>query len=282
MKERIDLHIHTNCSDGELSPKEVIDEASKNGATTIAITDHDTTEAYTDELYEHAKSKNIKIINGVEISSKTSNAGIHVLGYEFDINNQELIQKLYMLRNARHKYLKDVASKLEELGYKINVIELDKIDAVAKSHIAQDIVSNSENEELLLENFKHIPTRGEFIEAIMNRGGPAYVRKESITPKEAAELIRNAGGKVVLAHPVAYTYQSNLSDEEILEIIKEMKPDGIEANYIYVNKYKNVINEIEKWNRIAKENNLIVTTGSDFHRKDGVHPEIGKISTYLS
>lgn len=151
MKERIDLHIHTNCSDGELSPKEVIDEAFKNGVTTIAITDHDTLEAYTEELYEYAKSKNINIIKGGEISTKTSNAGIHVLGYNFDINNKELIQKLYMLRNARHKYLRDVASKLEELGYKINVTELDKIDAVAKSHIAQDIVSNLENEELLLK-----------------------------------------------------------------------------------------------------------------------------------
>ena len=92
--EKIDLHIHTNCSDGMLSPKEVVDEAVKNGVSTIAICDHDTIDAYQEELFQYAKSKNIKLVVGVEISTKTNKSGIHVLGYNFDLENQEFKEKL--------------------------------------------------------------------------------------------------------------------------------------------------------------------------------------------
>lgn len=279
MTKKIDLHIHTTMSDGFLSPKEVIDEAYKNGVSVIAIADHDTIEAYNEELFKIAESKNIKIINAVEISTKTEKVGIHVLGYNFNVNDEILKERLSKIRNARHDYLHNVANKLNELGYILNVEELDKIDAVTKAHIALDIVNNELNREELLKNFNHIPSKGEFIETIMNENCPAYVRKEAVTPKEAAEIIRAAGGKVVLAHPVAYVYEDNLTDEDILKIVNDMKPDGIEANYLYVDRNNNKINEVEKWNKFAKENNLFVTIGSDFHNKDGIHPEIGFVNT---
>ena len=278
MEKRMDLHIHTNLSDGTLSPKEVVDEATKNGVNVIAIADHDTIEAYNEELYNYAKNKNIKIINAVEISTKTDKVGIHILGYNIDINNKKLNEKLYELRNVRHKYLRDVGEKLNQLGYSLNVEKLDQIDAVTKSHISLDIIKNKENRELLIKNFNHIPSKGEFIETIMNEGGPAYVQKDTITPKEAAILIREAGGKPILAHPVAYKYEDNLSDEDILKIVNESKVDGIEANYIYIDRNNNRINEVRKWNTFAKGNKLMVTIGSDFHNKDGVHPEIGLIN----
>lgn len=278
MKKRIDLHIHTNKSDGALTPKEVIDEAVKNGVDTIAIADHDTVEAYDDSLFEYAKANNVKLIKAVEISTKITKAGIHVLGYNIDLKNIELNNKLYALRNARHIYLHNVAEKLEELGYKVNIEELDKVDAVTKAHIALDVVENPENKEILMQNFGYIPEKGEFIETIMNEGCPAYTKKETITPKEAAELIRIAGGKVVLAHPVAYEYEDNLTDDEILNIVKDMNADGIETNYIYINRNNETINEIKKWNEFANKCNLPVTIGSDFHNKDGIRPEIGLIN----
>ena len=279
--KRIDLHIHTTLSDGTLTPKQVIDEAAKNGVSTIAIADHDTIEAYKPELYEYAEKNDIKIIKAVEISTKIDKCGIHVLGYNIDIDNEKLNQKLFALRNARHIYLHDVSNKLQELGYIVNEQELDKIDSVTKAHISEDITNNEKNREILIKNFGHIPNKGEFIETVMNEGCPAYVRKTSITPGEAAELIRQAGGKAILAHPVAYRYEDNLNENDILKIIKEMKADGIEANYIYVDRNNNKIYEIESWNKFANENNLITTIGSDFHNKDGIRPEIGLINENL-
>lgn len=282
MKNYIDLHIHSNFSDGALSPKDIINEASKNNVTTIAIADHDTIDAYNDELYEYAKEKNIKIINAVEISTKINKCGIHVLGYNFDIKNQILKEKLSKLRNARHDYLYNVAKKLNELNFHVNVDELDKIESVTKAHIALDVINNIKNKDVLLKTFHHIPSKGEFIETIMNENCPAYVKKETISPEEASLLIKNAGGKVILAHPVAYKYEDNLSDNEIEDLIKNMKADGIEANYIYIDKNNQKINECNKWNEFAKERNLITTIGSDFHTKDNVHPEIGLINENLN
>ena len=279
MQKRIDLHIHTTVSDGWLAPKEVIDEAFKNKVSIIAIADHDTVDAYNDKLFEYARSKNIKLIPAVEISTKAKKAGVHVLGYNIDLNNREFKERLNKIRNARHDYLHDVAKELEELEYYINVEELDKIDAVTKAHIALDAVNNPKNREKLLSEFGHIPSKGEFIETIMNENCPAYVKKKSVTPKEAAEMIRAANGKVVLAHPVAYIHEDNFTDEDIIEIINDMKPDGIESNYLYVDRFNKKIDETKKWNQFAKEHDLFVTVGSDFHNKDGIRPEIGFTNT---
>ena len=277
--KRIDLHIHTTMSDGAFTPKQVIDEAYKNGVSVMAIADHDTTESYTDELFEYAKSKNIKLIPAVEISTKASKAGVHVLGYNFDWKDEKFKEELFKLRNIRHDYLHDVAKKLEEIGYYLNIEELDKIDAVTKAHIALDIVNNEKNKAKLMNDFGYIPSKGEFIETIMNENCPAYVKKRTVSPKQAADIIRESNGKVVLAHPVAYVHEDGFTDEDILNIINDMNPDGLEANYIYVDRNNNLINETKKWNEFANKNNLFVTIGSDFHNKDGIRPEIGFVNT---
>lgn len=278
MEKIIDLHVHTNISDGALTPKEVIDEAANNNVSVLAIADHDIIDAYTDDLFNYAKEKKIEIIPAVEISTKTKKCGIHVLGYNIDINSEKLKNKLFELRNIRHKYLHDVSKALNDIGYKIDTDELDKIEAVTKAHIARDVIKHEENKDLLMKDFGHIPEMGEFIETIMNEGCKAYVKKDTVSPKDAANIIRAAGGKVVLAHPVAYKHEDNLTDEDILELIKETKADAIEANYIYINRDGVKINEVEKWNKFAKENGLLTTIGSDFHNFNKSSPIIGLIN----
>lgn len=262
----IDLHIHTNNSDGRFSPFEIIDMAKKTGVKIIAIADHDTVASYTKDVIDYAKRNNINLIPAVEISTKTNKCGIHVLGYFKDYKfNESFLKQLETIRNARHIYLKDVSKKLGELGYIVNTDELDKVDAVTKAHIAKDIVTNEKNKNILLRKFGHIPSQGEFIETVMNEGCEAYVAKKAITPKQASELIKSNNGKVVLAHPVAYQYEDGLSDDEILKIVKDMNADGIEANYIYTDRNNVIHNDTKKWNEFAKKNNLYTTVGSDFH-----------------
>lgn len=275
--EKIDLHIHTTCSDGVLNPYEVIDEAYKNNVKIISITDHDTISAYTEDLIEYTKKKGIKLIPGIEISTKSNKCGIHVLGYNIDINNKEFSDILCGLRSTRHKYLYDVSKKLESIGFILNVNTLDKIDAVTKAHIANDVINNKNNKDNLIKYFNHIPNKGEFIETIMNEGCPCYVKKETITPSYAADIIRKYGGKPVLAHPVAYKYEDNLSCDEVLKILKSMNCHAIEGNYVYVDKNNNKINEVKLWNKFAIDNALVSTIGSDFHLSDGIRPIIGLV-----
>ena len=275
MEKIMDLHVHTNCSDGSLSPKEVIDLAVKNCVTVISITDHDTIDAYSDELFDYAESRNLILIPGIEISTKYNKCGIHVLGYNFDLNNENLRKELIKLKNARHNYLYDVSLKINELGYEVNVEKLDKIEVVTKADIALDVISNPNNKKLLLNVFGHIPNKGEFIEMLLNNGCPAYVEKYTITPRKAVEIIEKAGGKAVLAHPVAYKYEDNLSDDDILAIVNYIKVKVIEANYHYVDKNNNKIEESSHWKEFAKSHNLLCSVGSDFHFDDGIRPSIG-------
>ena len=273
--EKIDLHIHTNNSDGEKSFCEIIDMAKDNNVNVISITDHDTINGYTKDNIEYAKRNGIRLIPGVEISCKTDKCGIHVLGYNIDIANEKLNSELSKLRNNRHIYLRDVSDVLSDLGYVVNYTDLDKIEAVTKAHIADDIVKNPMNREKLVNEFGFIPDRGLFIETLMNEGQKAYVKKNTLSPLEAAQLIRYAGGIPVLAHPVSYTYEDGLTEDEILEIVKDMKAYGIESYYIYVNKNNEVINDINKWVSFAKRNSLFSTIGSDFHKVDDIRPTIG-------
>lgn len=281
MKNKIDLHIHSTYSDGVLTPKEIIDVAKENNVTTIAITDHDTIESYTKDNLEYAKKQGITVIPGVEMSTKYKGTGIHVLGYSIDLNNKKLLKCLSLLKNARIDYLMNVSKKLNDLGYIINTEKLKEYPTVTKAHISLDVINNPLNEKLLLKVFNHIPNKGEFIETIMNENCPAYVEKFSITPIQASKIIKEANGKVVLAHPIAYMHEDNLTVEQIDTLVKEMQAEGIEANYIYINKNNEEFNDSLLWNEYAKKNNIFTTIGSDFHNIDNIHPQIGFINKKL-
>ncbi len=275
MERIIDLHTHTTCSDGDLTPFEVIDEAKKNGVSVLSITDHDCVMAYTPEVFAYAEKNGVQLVTGVEISTRYNGSSIHVLGYDFKVDNAELQETLARLRNTRRDYLVAVSQKLENLGFEIDVKKLLEIPSVTKALIAQNIVSNPANFDLLHMHYGYIPSKGEFIETMMNKGCPAYVAKFSISPLEASEMIHNALGVVVLAHPVAYKFENNIDTEMVLKIASEMNADGIEANYLYVDKFGNEVNEIEHWKAFSEDNDYFYTIGSDFHSFGELRPTIG-------
>ncbi len=282
MEKLIDLHIHSNTSDGVLTGFEIIDEAIKNNVSIISITDHDDVSVYTKSLFEYAKKRNITLIPGVEISSKYNKKSIHILGYNVNLKCDDLNKTLSDLRHSRMIYLEDVSNALKNFNIIVNVEALNKLEVVTKKDIAVDIVTNKLNEKVLMEKYSYIPSMGEFIETMMNPGCPAFVEKKSLTPKEASNLIKKAGGKVVIAHPVVYNEKDEISFEELKNMIVDINADGIEANYIYINVEGRVINQIDKWNQLAENLNLFVTIGSDFHDYEAKQPLIGLINYDIS
>ena len=116
----------------------------------------------------------------------------------------------------------------------------------------------------------------------MNEGCPAFVEKFSITPIDASRIIHNAGGKVVLAHPVAYAHEDNITPEQISTLIKEMKADGVESNYLYVDRNNILYDETKFWGKLAEKSNVFSTIGSDFHNFDPLRPELGFVNTNFS
>ena len=272
---KIDLYIHSNYSDGVLPVFQIIDEAVKNKVQIISKTDQDSIKGYSKKLFDYAKEKNITLIPGVEISTKYQGFGVHILGYNIDLNNEKLNNLLDNSQKNRIDYLENVANKLRNFGYEINTHKLKELESVTKAHIALDVIKNENNKELLLSIFGKIPNKGLFIETLLNENCPCYVKKESISPKEVSLVIKNAGGLVFIAHPVAYHYEDNVNEETILKLAKEINADGIETGYIYVTKNNKVVNESKIWQEFASENNLFGSIGSDFHKEDGLHPTIG-------
>lgn len=282
MSKIIDLHIHTNCSDGKFSPLEIIDMAKNNNVSIIAIADHDTLKAYNEVVFLYAAKKDIQLINAVEISTKFEGYGIHILGYGFDLKNKELLKMIEKAENARLNYLLEVSEKLEQFGFIVNLDNLKNFPSVTKYHIANEVIQNQKNDKLINNIFHKVPSIGEFIETIMNENCPCFVKKYCPTPKKISEIIKQAGGKVVIAHPVAYIYENGFTIKDVEDLIKEIKPWGIESYYWYVDKFGKVINEVEKWKDVANKYGLVNTIGSDFHTFSPNNAVLGLLNTDLS
>ena len=271
----VDLHSHTAYSDGELTPIELLDYASDRGVAVIAITDHDTVDAYFEtDLLGHAESRNIELVPGVEVSTSTEGRRYHVIGLCINIATPELITWLNGLQSSREAYAFEVIEMLNNRGWDINPDVLETGQIHTKANVANAVVKNGQNHTRLLREFGYIPNRGEFIEAYMNPGQDCYVERDLPTHQEAIEVIHGASGLAFLAHPVAYMFEQGMDAKLISDELNRSDFDGLEAIYYYYNKSggDQEIDEISLFTGLAKSHNLLISGGSDFH---GTSPLVG-------
>ena len=245
MKKLVDLHTHGTFSDGLYTPAQLVEEAAAKGIAVLSITDHDSWNGIA-EAQKAAEALEIKIITGVELGSQVNGESVHILAYHVDTNNQALHDKMDEMRYGRERRLFKILEKLDNLGYHIEVEACDpKNRAVGRPHVAKALVAKG--------YFSNVQ---EVFDALLRNGGPAYVPQPKLSPEEAVELIHNAGGIAVLAHP------SELKDGELPERLFQTIPfDGIEV-YHPSSADKN---EFEKWLKLAERYKLFVGGGSDFH-----------------
>lgn len=245
-----DLHIHTTASDGELSPTNVVKLASKLNVDTIAIADHDTVEGL-DEAIIQGKKSNVEIIPAIELNAKVPKGKMHILGYFMDYKSPTFIEKMIQLKQDRDNRNEEFIKAFNDLDINITMSQVKKYvlgSIIAKPHFARALLENnyiSDIEEAYSKYFNVSP---------MNK-----IKRKSITPKEAIEIIKNAGGIVVLAHPVTL----NLEEYELEQEIQALKKIGLDGIECYNSIHSNY--DIELFRDIAKRNDLLITTGSDFH-----------------
>ncbi|NLM21115.1 MAG: PHP domain-containing protein [Peptococcaceae bacterium] len=252
-KFEADLHCHTIASDGELSPEEVVELALEIRLKALAITDHDTIGSLA-RATQKAKKAGLYLLPGIEINTDGEGKEVHILGYGLDENNYYLKQKLQELREKRIDRVKKILHKLRKLGLEISfqqVVSVARGDSVGRPHIAQAMVEYG-----LASSFKEAFTK------YLKIGAPAYVPREKITPVLAINIIRQAGGVAVLAHP-----GSNISQQEI----EQWKREGLQG--IEVSHPDHSPQQTEKYKIMAKELNLIATGGSDYHGPS-IKPEV--------
>ncbi len=279
MKNKINLHNHTNLSDGDYSPYELIDLAEKARIKILAITDHDIIDAHLiEDLEEYAKKKDIRLINGIEVSTVDENKrGYHIVGLFIDVKNENLIKKIAELKESRVNYVKSFYNVFKKDGYYFDLDKILKEKVITKAHIADYAISNKKNSVKLIKKFGKIPTRGEFIETFMLPGQKFFVPKTNFHPKDAIKMIKEANGVAILAHPVFYLIKGGKKDEVVKNFL-DWGIDGLEAYYIghkiKENGVKEEIDMREEFKKICLENNLLISGGSDFHtdkiKKTGV------------
>ncbi|OQX30013.1 MAG: hypothetical protein B0D92_00710 [Spirochaeta sp. LUC14_002_19_P3] len=247
----IDLHTHSNQSDGELSPAELITRAGEIGLSAIALTDHDTT-AGIDEAQAQADKVGIRFIPGVEIHVDFYSGEFHLLGLGLKMNRISALNSfLHEIRRRRAQRNNEMIKLMRNDGMDIT---LDKLNAYAGS----DVVGRLHFAHWFIDagKAKNIP---DVFKRWLGPEGPYYIRKNLPSLKEAISSVHSAGGKAVIAHPkslrLSYTwFETCLSEWRALGL------DGIEALHS-----GNTGRESRRLAKIADELGMIITGGSDFH-----------------
>ena len=261
MYNRGDFHLHTNASDGKLSPKELIHEASLNGLDIIAITDHDTT-LNVEEGIREGIIKNIRVIPGIELSTIHNNESIHILGYfkddgYKDIDFQNLLKDIDDYRILRAKKIVKNLDTFFKIKLNYEKILADAKGIIARPHIAKAIMNAGYKYDwkYIFDNF-------------LSDDSPAYVQTKKISTAEGIRILKKVNALVVLAHPVLI---KNSTIDEMLGF----DFDGIEAVYpVNTKKQKSLLKSK------AKEYGMLITAGSDFHgitTSDTIHGVIGSV-----
>lgn len=258
----IDLHIHSIYSDGLFTPKEIVNYASKKGLSAISITDHDTISGL-DEGRKYSKVFGIRFINGVEINSCCSindrNFDIHILGYMFNVNQiKEYMAKLKVIRDEHNNAIIDELNRNRiNIAYEDLNMQSDK-STVTRINIARELVRKgySSNENDALEKYLH-------------KGGMAYVEFSNQPFSSVVQNIHEAGGIVSMAHPAEY----GLDDIEIKSLVSYLAKNGLDAiECIHPTHDASYTHRIRN---LAKQYNLLLTGGSDFHGENEDNIDLG-------
>lgn len=259
----VDLHIHTNCSDGSFAPSEAVQYAVKMKLAAISITDHDSIDGI-DEAISAASSTGLEIIPGIELSSAvgdSSKSEMHILGYHINYKSDELRDTLNVFKKARLDRAHKIFNKLKENGIHLkdgSFMENIGNKAIGRLHFAKALIE---------EGF--VGSIQEAFQRYLSPNKPAYVQKYAMSASEAVKLVRNAGGIPVMAHP----YYPHYSDKNMMQKLVDDGLMGIEAWHI-----KHTDNMAKKFLNLAQEFDLIVTGGSDCHGPYKNEPPImGKV-----
>lgn len=246
----VDLHVHSNCSDGTLSPSELVEYALKKNLAAIALTDHDTIDGLP-ELFAAAEGTDLEVIAGIEFSTQFHGIDVHVVGLDFDYKLPEFCRQLTRFQNSRDIRNEKMIKLLQEQGSDITweAMEREYPDAVwTRAHFGKYLLEHG-----FVSDIKEAFSR------YLGDGCCCFIPREKVTPIQAVELIRLAGGIPILAHPMLY-HLDDASMDELIVSMKEVGLIGIEALYsTYTNE------EEEHVYMLAEKHNLVLSGGSDYH-----------------
>lgn len=247
----IDLHTHTTASDGSYAPAELIRYAKEKELSAIAVTDHDTVAGVAEAVREGLRL-GIRVIPGVELSTRLDDCDVHMTGLFVDDQNEDLLRRLKDMAVCRSDRNFKMVDKLKQAGFRIDRSDLEKLGngkVLARGHIAQILIARGYADDLR-----------EALRKYLSKGAPGYIQKEVLSPPECIQLVHNAGGLIFVAHMHQIDPEHPEHCIEICRRLIEMGADGLETRYC----------EFDDWWRKAAESvavqfGCLRSGGSDFH-----------------
>ena len=252
-----DLHLHSYFSDGTYSPEEIATHGQRCQFAALALTDHDTVEGCA-RMGAACAAVNIEFIPGTELTAEHGGNELHLLGYFLDTQNETLLREIARFQIVRQNRIKEMVAKLNEKGIPLQagaVFALANCKSPGRPHVARALVQAGLCSSL-----------DEAFERFLKKGRSAWVPKAKMSASEAIELIHQAGGLAVMAHPGL-----NRTDDIIPALVKAGM-DGIECFHT-----KHTTRLVERYLEIADKHRLLVTGGSDCHGMSKGKPLIGSV-----
>ena len=259
---RIDLHTHSNRSDGTESPAELVRRAHAEGIDVLGLTDHDTTEGWR-EAATLAEELGVALVPGIEISCTFVGYGVHLLGYLPDPTHEPLATELQRVLDGRNSRLPATLERLQALGIDIDVHDVRRVSggtaATGRPHVADALIA-----------LGVVADRNEAFNRYLGPQGPAYVSRYAADLETMIETVRAAGGVTVLAHPWASRHDHSALDEAGLARLKEAGLSGVEVDH--EDHDPSVRAELRA---VAGRLDLLTTGASDHHGTGKVGHELG-------
>lgn len=266
----IDLHAHSTCSDGTLTPTELVQLAKKQGLAALALTDHDTIEGLS-EFMAAGAAQGLETIPGIEFAvfwEKYHRPEIHIVGLGFDPQHPALVEKMDFIQKSREERNERMCEKLTAIGLPIHLEEV-------KENAGGEVITRMHFANVLLEKGS-IHTKEEAFSRYISNGMPGYAARETLSPAVCIRSIKEAGGAAILAHPTLY----GLSLPQVEEVCREWMAyglDGIECQY---STYTPA--ETKAITQLADKLGLLPSGGSDFHGKNKPNIRLGSGKSNLA
>lgn len=253
-----DLHVHTDASDGQFSPLQVIGLAKGKGVNLLAITDHDTLDGLS-KIMEQASDIDMDILPGVEISAGGDNE-VHILGYGINEGMKRLHALLQDMRREREERVRRMIEKLRTLGMPIDLSEIasPQADSLGRAHIGRAMVRKGLADSIY-----------DAFEKYLSPGRPGFEPRPKRKVSQVIRLLREEGAVPVIAHPGLL----KMEPEDLRPLLYEWKEEGLMGLEAYHPAHLPAMTRT--WDSLARKCGLLVTGGSDFHGQDGRHLDIG-------
>ncbi|WP_165898128.1 PHP domain-containing protein [Tumebacillus sp. BK434] len=245
-----DLHAHTTASDGTFTPRQLVELAKQNGLAAVAVTDHDTTDGLA-AAWAAGRELGVDVVPGIELSTTFEGREVHVLGYYYDPEHEELRDLTARMREDRLNRLDKMIGRLQDAGVSINKQEVleEAQGAVGRPHIARVLIKKG--------YVRDIP---EAFEQYLGSGKIGYVERLKVSPAEAVPLILRAGGVPVIAHP------GLVGKDYLFDTLVPLGLVGLEAHHP-----DHPAEQRKHYEQLARHHGLLATGGSDFHGSGAEH-----------